>query len=439
MQLKKIAFNKEACWEDKILLYSTALLPLFYLSIKNWTESWLIILGLISIYSFLKSKTPVAALFPDFKTKIIFISFILPFISVLISIILRGDLHFDRLASNLDLMNGPSRFMITGVSFLWMNYRKFNFLKILTQTLPFSIILTAFFATVQQPGVADRYTTSLVDLDCFSHQMCALGILQFTISLLSPPKSGALKLITALALLVAAKLAINSGGRGGWVAVPPVLFSCAMVYKGPRQRLILLGVLSFLILGHELYKNESFRQRSKSIYSETRLWITGSKNVTSAGHRMSMWLISLELIKSNPITGYGSKANLWKHVYEMDPTRYLRPGFTYEDEESARYTLCHTGEHNEYLYEYLCNGILGFLSKLLLLLIPISVFLSKIRTAGGSYQVEGVIGMCFVGAFLIFGMTQGVFSLKAVCSFYGFIVAGLATEAADGSSKGAEA
>jgi O-antigen ligase len=429
--------DSEGRFEDKFLRISIVLLPLFYLSLKNWTETWLVILSLISICGFVKSGASWRDLFPDKRTKIIFSSLILPFVCAFIAIVLRGDLRFDCLAYNLDIMNAPSRFIVAGVVFLWMNHRKVNFLRSLAVALPFSIILTAFFATVQQPGATDRYTTSLVDLDCFSHQICVLGILQMIISLLCPPESRLLRLLGILSLLVAARLAIGSGGRGGWVAVPPVLLLCALLYRGPKRRLILLGALSFLILGVELYRNRTFRERVVSIYSETNRWIAGTKTVTSAGHRMSMWLISFELIKSNPLSGYGSKVNLWKPVYELDPNRYLRPGFNYEDEEAARFTLCATGEHNEYLFEYLSNGILGFLSKVLLLLMPLSVFISKMRAAQRGCYVEGLTGVCFVIAFLIFGMTQGVFSLKLVCSFYGFIIAGLASEAAEGSPEDA--
>jgi O-antigen ligase len=437
MAFKGVVFNKEICLEDKILTASIALLPLFYLSVKNWTEIWLIILTLISIYAFIKSRMTVVALFPDIKTKIIFASLTLPFVGALVPIILRGDLHFDRLAYNLDLLNGPSRFILAGVSFLWMNYRKVNFLRILSGALPASIILTAFFATVQQPGVIDRYTTALVDLDCFSHQICTLGILQVVISLMRPPKSGVLRWLGVLSLLVAATLAVRSGGRGGWIAVPPVLLVCGLLYRGPRQRLIVFGALFFLTLCGELYTNRVFRERVASIYSETNHWIAGRKTLTSAGHRLSMWLISLELIKRNPLNGYGSKDNLWKPVYELDPDFYLRPGFNYEDEEAARGTLCSTGEHNEYLFEFLSNGILGFVSKLTLLLMPLLVFISKIRDPGGRSYVEGLTGVCLVISFAIFGITQGVFSLKLVCSFYGFMIAGLTAEIAVGSPRDA--
>jgi hypothetical protein len=37
------------------------------------------------------------------------------------------------------------------------------------------------------------------------------------------------------------------------------------------------------------------------------------------------------------------------------------------------------------------------------------------------------VGVGFVVAFMVFGLTQGPFSYKVIASFYGFVIAGLAS------------
>ena len=69
--------------------------------------------------------------------------------------------------------------------------------------------------------------------------------------------------------------------------------------------------------------------------------------------------------------------------------------------------------------------IFGFLAKLLLLLIPLGVFIIKLKHTGSDDYALNVIGICFVVAFMIFGITQGPFAYKFICSFYGFVIAGL--------------
>jgi O-antigen ligase len=137
--------------------------------------------------------------------------------------------------------------------------------------------------------------------------------------------------------------------------------------------------------------------------------------------------ISWELIKDNPIKGYAHKHNLWGPVYQMDPARYLRPGFTYEATEYHRYTLCDTGEHNQYLHELLISGILGIVALALLLVVPLVVFITRLRGSEGDFYAAAVVGVGFVVAFMVFGLTQGPFSYKVIASFYGFVIAGLAS------------
>jgi O-antigen ligase len=136
--------------------------------------------------------------------------------------------------------------------------------------------------------------------------------------------------------------------------------------------------------------------------------------------------ISWELIKDNPVKGYAIQDNLWGPVYRMDPERYSRKGFSYEDTEPYRFILCDVGEHNQYLYTLLMDGVVGFVGLAALLLVPLIVFMSRIRGGDGDYYSAAAIGIGFVVAFMVFGLTQGPFSYKVIASFYGFMIAGLA-------------
>jgi len=137
--------------------------------------------------------------------------------------------------------------------------------------------------------------------------------------------------------------------------------------------------------------------------------------------------ISWELIQDSPIKGYASQDNLWEPVYRLDPSRYLRKGFTYEDTSRHRYTLCNVGEHNQYLYAWLINGFFGLVGQSLVLLVPLIVFVRRLVGSEGDTYAAAAIGIGFVVAFMVFGLTQGPFSYKVIVSFYGFVIAGLAS------------
>jgi hypothetical protein len=413
-------------WDTIVLAMAVALLPLFYLTLKNWTEAWLVVLGVVSAYGILKSRLPLRAFFPDPATAWIFSALAFPVVAVFTSILIRGDFHLSLWKQNLDLLNGPGRLFLAGVALLWMNYRKVRFLDAVPITLAAGIIVTFFFATVQQPGVPDRYTTSLLDLCTFGQQICLLGLLQFYFLIFHPPRSRVVWALSIVAILLAAKMGIAAGGRGGWIAVPPLLLIAALLYKGHKAKILGLLLVALLAIGGALAMNQKFRDRLTSIYSETTAWFAGDATAGGSG-RLTIMAISWELIKDNPLKGYASKHNLWGPVYQMEPSRYSREGFTYESTEYHRYTLCDTGEHNQYLHEWLINGLFGFSAQILLLFAPLFVFIKRLQGSEGDAYAAAAIGTGFVVAFMVFGLTQGPFSYKVIASFYGFVIAGLAS------------
>jgi O-antigen ligase len=424
--VRQIVPGSPLTWDTVLLAVSVALLPLFYLTLKNWTEAWLVVLAAVSVYGIVKSRLPISVLFPDRATAWLFASLTIPIVAVFLSIVIRGDLKLSLFQKNIDLLNGPGRLFLAAVALLWMNYKKVRFLDAFQIVSAVGIIITFFFATTQQPGVAHRYTTSLLDLCTFGQQIVLVGAIQFLLLVFRPVRSRLVLALTVVSILLAAYMAVNSGGRGGWIAVPPLLLLAALLYPGRKAKLLTLLFLGLLAVGGILATNKVFQERLTSIYSETQAWFAGDATAGGSG-RLTLMSISWELIKDNPIKGYAHKHNLWGPVYQMDPARYLRPGFTYEATEYHRYTLCDTGEHNQYLHELLISGILGIVALALLLVVPLVVFITRLRGSEGDFYAAAVVGVGFVVAFMVFGLTQGPFSYKVIASFYGFVIAGLAS------------
>jgi O-antigen ligase len=220
-------------------------------------------------------------------------------------------------------------------------------------------------------------------------------------------------------------MGINSGGRGGWIVVPPLLVIATVLYPGKKAKLLSLIFIAMVVAGGILANNKVFYDRLTSIYTETQAWFAGDATAGGSG-RLTIMAISWELIKDNPIKGYAHKHFLWAPVYQMDPGRYLREGFTYEETEAHRFTLCDVGEHNQYLHEQLMSGIFGLLALLLLLVVPLVVFLLRLRGSKGDAYAAAATGVAFVAAFMVFGLTQGPLSYKVIASFYGLVIAALA-------------
>jgi hypothetical protein len=75
----------------------------------------------------------------------------------------------------------------------------------------------------------------------------------------------------------------------------------------------------------------------------------------------------------------------------------------------------------------LINGLFGFSAQILLLFAPLFVFIKRLQGSEGDAYAAAAIGTGLVVAFVVFGLTQGPFSYKVISSFYGFMIAGLAS------------
>jgi glucan phosphoethanolaminetransferase (alkaline phosphatase superfamily) len=71
------------------------------------------------------------------------------------------------------------------------------------------------------------------------------------------------------------------------------------------------------------------------------------------------------------------------------------------------------------------SGVLGLIALLLLLFVPVTVFLLRLRGSQGDAYAAAATGVAFVAAFMVFGLTQGPLSYKVIASFYGLVVVAL--------------
>ena len=72
-------------WDTILLATAVSLPPLFYLTLKNWTETWLVVLAVVSLYGIVRNRVPLGRLFPDKGTAWMFASLALPIIAVFTS------------------------------------------------------------------------------------------------------------------------------------------------------------------------------------------------------------------------------------------------------------------------------------------------------------------------------------------------------------------
>ena len=431
--VKSVIPGTPMSWENVALAASIAFLPLFFLTIKNWTETCLVIMALISAYGIWKSGLKPRDFFPDRETAWIFIALMTPLVGNVLVFLLRGDLRLGMLRYDWDFINGPSRIAMAGIAFLWMRHQGVRFTETFRIICPLSIIFIPFFLHGGEggAGIDERFCTKIIDVDNISMQVALLGSFVFLSLLFDPLKDYKMTILNIVAIASAIYVAIASQGRGGWIAAPVIIIMAILLHRGPKIALVKVLLIGLICLAVAAPFSKALVKRSKSIYTEYQDWRTGRNQDTASGARLTMWKISWQLIKERPMLGYGHRDVLWGPVYSVKKEVYCLPqeDYTSRDKEYARMTLCRVGPHNQLFSDLLRGGLLTLSSTLAFILIPLTLFLMQWKRASRDAQLALSMGIMMIACFLVFCITQSPLGLKVFWSFYGFLVAAISAQA----------
>ncbi|MDD2725321.1 MAG: O-antigen ligase family protein [Methylovulum sp.] len=168
------------------------------------------------------------------------------------------------------------------------------------------------------------------------------------IFLLKEPLSTKYKGFVGLAIaLFVFNIFFVSEARSGYIAFPfAVVFAagCAYGYKKLPQIFLMIAGIIFLAL----LASPTLQQRLEKGMAEKANYQT-SEEMTSIGLRVVYAQNSIELIKKNPIWGYGTSS--FKSTYSP----YVAKKYSDWRGNSA------TDPHNQYLFVWLENGLLGLI------------------------------------------------------------------------------
>lgn len=208
-----------------------------------------------------------------------------------------------------------------------------------------------------------------------------------------------LSLILIVSSIMGLCASLLSGGRGGWLAIPVVIFVvCKMLKLSIRNFFLLIVSFSFVIsLGLFLSPNENFlKNRIILIKSEVSEYINNdaySLNNASFGTRVKMWQNGVDAFKSKPILGWGSLTAI--------KNNYPAEWFELNNYDS---TLNHL--HNEYIDALAKKGLVGFTALMAMYLIPLYYFIGLMRTRQADVMPFAAAGVVLILCVMVFGLTQ---------------------------------
>jgi len=218
-----------------------------------------------------------------------------------------------------------------------------------------------------------------------------------------------LKLLAGFAGLYASYM---SGTRGGWLAIP-VLALIALAASRRLRWLHKAGALAGLagLMALAWYSSALVQQRLESVVSELSQFAHHVTVDTSTGVRLQLWQASLKMLQAHPWTGVGPD-NYEAALQTLAAEHVITP---------LAATLPHA--HNDVLHAAATLGIPGLLAVLALYLVPVWFFLRHLRSADRDTQVASAMGLALCFGFMVFGLTEAMFTTTLTNAFYSLIMA----------------
>ena len=210
------------------------------------------------------------------------------------------------------------------------------------------------------------------------------------------------QIITFIAIIAGIVAIVLSASRGSWMSAIALSVTYLFIVYRPylhgnmKRKLSILGVLVIIFT---LSSNTQIVQNKISKATEgVKEWSTGNNN-SSVGERLDMWASGLKAAQESPLIGYGYR-NANKAAQK------------YTDTSIRNYTHL----HNEYITNLVSAGVIGLLSLLALIFIPMVIFYQKLKDKDSyHYALMGVL-LC-VG-YATFGFTHIAFGEEHINAFY---------------------
>jgi len=400
----EVLFDKNV---DRLVVAGVCLAPVFFLSIRGWTNAILFVLVLLvstqifANHRFYFSKR-------NIKFWTILACFIIPLFTELSAQVGRLDL----IMSSLD---GPLRMFLAGILFVYFSRRKDDTQLTKALTIGSSLgIFSVGLSLILFPETywhlrAATYFVDPITLPCFT--VALLGIV--LVGQLRSDKTLLDAALTSVAIFVTGWVAYESQSRSSWIALMGLGFVYAFMrfrYSALRQAIAVGSLVAVTLL---IYSVSDVMQHrvDEAIDGAINYISTGNGQSASSGQRLAMLDIDLALLKKH--FWFGLRDG---HLPSYESLLKDIPTLTQE----TYYIKTHAGSHSEFLAQLVRKGvILGGLSLCAMFFIPLFFFYSVSKT--GRLQPPK-IGLGFLIPIMVSGLVIQVFNLKMTSTFYAFVL-----------------
>ena len=222
--------------------------------------------------------------------------------------------------------------------------------------------------------------------------------------------------ISLVCALAGIGVSVLSGSRGGWIAIPLIGSFMLWQSKSLIGRKAVFSVLIFSVVLISLIialPQTEVRKRIDAATENIIQYAQGSNKHTSVGVRFDMWKAGLIMFQESPLFGVGNSGS------EAVKIKLIEKGVV------PKTILKYTHAHNEYIEALSKRGIIGVMFLLLVYLVPLKLFLSKMKQYPNNWKIKSyaMAGALIPMSYMDFSLTQVMFGHNIGVMMYVFPIA----------------
>ncbi|QEI07451.1 O-antigen ligase family protein [Pigmentiphaga aceris] len=319
---------------------------------------------------------------------------------------------------DMSVLDTPTRVAVFGLVFFAVMGAPRKLLKQFQWGCVIGAIAAALMLAValQANGGERPLQVGFTNLLAFSNIALLLGLFSFLSISWSNWQSNAGKLcvLVKIGAGTAGLLAsYASGSRGGWLALPVMALVLLVQYRGSWRIKVLALLLVVTAVLSAYHFNPKVQMRTAAAHTEITEYLDGKNLDSSVGTRLQLWNAAWLTFTQHPLIGV-SRQNYKQTMSELAQRGVLTP------------TAAAFGHsHNELMFNLATLGLLGVASMLSIWLVPAVVFASAARSMNPDKRIAGTMGLFLTLGFMVFGLTEVMFTVSMVAAFYTVVAATL--------------
>jgi O-antigen ligase len=329
-----------------------------------------------------------------------------------VAVVAGSELRHGRI--EVSTFDAPLRFLVAAPVFLALRGRADAMRPWLAWSYPLGAC-AALVLIITVPEVAgNEYWLNRIH---FGNVALAVGLLSLLAIDWPRPDSKIVRSLKILGAVAGIGASLMSGTRGGWITLP--VLGALFLLRWPRpswpKKVALAGTCAVLLV-LPYFVSPAVKARVDAASSDLVAFAQGDAD-TSLGVRIQHWRVAAYLVREDPLFGAG--ANGYREALpQLEQAGVISP-------LAAGFAELHS-QPLAYAADY---GLLGLAGLLLAQLAPVALVWGRTRSHEPCTHRAAWLLVTWSVSFLVFGLSQEIFSLKSTASFFACVTAVLAAVA----------